>query len=96
MTETSATKMKRRFEYSSLIGRIPSSRGLFLLVLSLTTPIVGVTGVDLGYFGLANSAIGVDDKIREAIKSLRSVEVFWGETRERQLTTLPCEIALAD
>lgn len=48
----------------------------------------GVVGI---YFGLANSAIGFDDEIREAIKSMQDVEVFWGEDWERKLATVPCD-----
>ena len=50
----------------------------------------GIIGVS---FGLANSAIGFDDDIREAIKSMTDVEIFWGEDRGRKLATVPCEHA---
>lgn len=53
MAKNPASSRKRHYEYSSFIGRIPSSRGLFLLVLTVTalvTPLVGVTGLDLGWF----------------------------------------------
>lgn len=42
-------------------------------------------------FGLANSGPGFGNDVREAIKSLRDVDIFWGEGRERRLATLPCE-----
>ncbi len=48
----------------------------------------GIVGMS---FGLTNSPIGFDDEVREAIKSILDVEVFWGEGRERKLATLPCE-----
>ena len=44
-------------------------------------------------FGLANSAIGFGDDVREAVKALREVDVFWGDGRDRKLTTLPCELS---
>lgn len=48
----------------------------------------GIIGMS---FGLANSSIGFNQEIRNAIGSLDVVEVFWGDGRENQLATLPCE-----
>lgn len=41
-------------------------------------------------FGLANSAIGFDDDVREAIESMQDVEIYWGDNRERKLATVAC------
>lgn len=50
----------------------------------------GVMGVS---FGLANSSIGFNDGVREAIKSTHDVDIFWGEDRANKLATVPCECA---
>jgi len=42
-------------------------------------------------FGLAGSRLGFDDDVREAIKSIQEVDIFWGNSRERKLATVPCE-----
>ena len=42
-------------------------------------------------FGLANSTIGFGDDVREAMKSIREVDVCWGDGRGKKLATLPCE-----
>ena len=48
----------------------------------------GIIGMS---FGLANSAIGFDQDVRDAIHSLEAVEVFWGDERKHQLAKLPCD-----
>jgi len=42
------------------------------------------------YYCLGNS-IDFDDDVREAIKSIQEVDIFWGKSRERKLATVPCE-----
>ena len=47
----------------------------------------GIVGVE---FGLVHSAIDFDGDVREAIESIQEVDIFWGDTRETRLATVPC------
>lgn len=44
-------------------------------------------------FALADSGPGFGDEVREAIKSIQEVDIFWGDRREQKLATLPCNQA---